>query len=102
MRIVNYSMNQKPFPFLSVREVAVASDLSIPNIYKHINLGHIEVIRLKDFKNYMIPAFSLVAFLKARAEGKFKRPAKRPEKVKPEKSETDSFEPITLTVKELA
>jgi hypothetical protein len=75
-------MNQKPFPFLSVREVAVASDLSVPNIYKHINLGHIEVIKLRDFKNYMIPAASLAAFLQARAEGKFKRPAKRADKVK--------------------
>jgi hypothetical protein len=99
MRIVNYSMNQKPFPFLSVREVAVASDLSVPNIYKHIGLGHIEVIKLRDFKNYMIPAASLAAFLRARAEGKFKRPAKRPDKVRAKKPNRDQDKAITLTVK---
>jgi hypothetical protein len=89
-------MNQKPFPFLSVREVAVASDLSVPNIYKHINLGHIEVIKLRDFKNIMIPVASLSAFLRARAEGRFKRPAKRPDKPKVTR---DQDEAITLIVK---
>jgi hypothetical protein len=62
---------------LSVIDVATATDLSVPNIYKHIALGHIEAIKPPHFKNYIIPVASLTAFLKARAEGKFVRPAKR-------------------------
>jgi hypothetical protein len=87
-----------PFPFLSVREVAVACDLSDANIYKHIELGHIEVIKRENFKNIMIPAASLAAFLRARAEGKFKRPAKRPDKLKAKRS-SDRDKSIILTVK---
>jgi hypothetical protein len=72
-------MNNKPaiFPYLSVIDVARAADLSVPNIYKHIALGHIEAIKLPNFKNYLIPAAALTAFLLARAEGKFVRPANR-------------------------
>jgi hypothetical protein len=65
------------FPYLSVIDVARASDLSVPAIYKHIDLGHIEAIKLANFKNYLIPVASLTAFLKARAEGQYVRPAKR-------------------------
>jgi hypothetical protein len=75
-------MIKPQFPFLSVREVAVACDLSDANIYKRIALGHLEAIKRENFKNYMIPAASLSAFLRARAEGKFKRPAKRVSTVK--------------------
>jgi hypothetical protein len=72
-------MNSKPaiFPYLSVIDVARATDLSVANIYKHIELGHIEVIKLPNFKNIMIPAAALTAFLLARAEGRFVRPANR-------------------------
>ena len=48
------------FPFLSVREVAVACDLSDANIYKHIELGHIEVIKRENFKNIMIPVVTVI------------------------------------------
>jgi hypothetical protein len=82
--IVIYSMSKELFPFLSVRDVALASDLSVPNIYKHIGLGHLAAIKLPNFKNYMIPAAALSEFLRARAEGRFKRPQKRSAvKVKP-------------------
>jgi excisionase family DNA binding protein len=65
------------FPYLSVQDVARAADLSVPAIYKHIEAGHIEVIKLPNFKNYLIPAAALAAFLKARAHGKFVRPPKK-------------------------
>lgn len=72
-------MNKKPviFPYLSVIDVAQAADLTVFAIYKHIALGHIEAIKLRNFKNYLIPAASLTAFLKARAEGKYVRPTKK-------------------------
>jgi hypothetical protein len=72
-------MNNKTviFPYLSVIDVARAADLSVPNIYKHIALGHIEAIKLPNFKNCLIPAAALTAFLLARAEGRFVRPASR-------------------------
>jgi hypothetical protein len=95
----SYTIMKTAFPFLSVREVAVACDLSDANIYKHIELGHIEVIKRENFKNIMIPAASLAAFLRARAEGKFKRPAKRQDKLKAKPSARDQDETITLTVK---
>jgi hypothetical protein len=77
-------MSKQLFPFLSVKEVALASDLSQVNIYKHIALGHIAAIKLPNFKNYMVPPAALAEFLRARAEGKFKRPPKRAVTVKKE------------------
>jgi hypothetical protein len=74
-------MSNKPFTYLSVIDVARASDLSVPCIYKHIALGHIEAIKLQNFKNYLIPAAALTDFLRARAEGRFVRPACRKKSV---------------------
>ena len=72
-------MKNKPavFPYLSVIDVARATDLSVPNIYKHITLGHIEAIKPPHFKNYLIPAAALTQFLKDRANGMCVRPANR-------------------------
>jgi excisionase family DNA binding protein len=66
-----------PFPFLTVNDVARATDLSIPAIYAHIHDGHIDVVKVQGFRQYMIEPAALAAFLKARAQGMFVRPPKR-------------------------
>jgi excisionase family DNA binding protein len=65
------------FPFLTVYEVARATDLTVPCIYKHIHDGHIDAVKVPGFRQYMIEPAALAAFLKARAKGQFVRPAKK-------------------------
>jgi hypothetical protein len=57
-----------PFPFLSVREVAVACDLSDANIYKHIELGHIEVIK-RELQEHHDPGCFVGGFSQGQSRG---------------------------------
>jgi excisionase family DNA binding protein len=66
-----------PFPYLTVYEVARATDLTVPCIYKHIHDGHIDVVKVSGFRQFMIEPSALNAFLKARANGIYVRPPKR-------------------------
>jgi excisionase family DNA binding protein len=66
-----------PFSYLTVYEVARATDLTGPCIYKHIHDGHIDVVRVKGFRQFMIEPSALNTFLKARAKGQFVRPPKK-------------------------
>ena len=66
-----------PFPYLTVYEVARATDLTIPCIYKHIHDGHIDVVKVQGFRQYMIEPSAMNTFLKARAKGQFVRPPKK-------------------------
>jgi excisionase family DNA binding protein len=87
------------FPFLTVYEVARATDLTVPCIYRHIHDGHIDAVKVPGFRQYMIEASSLTTFLKARANGQFVRPPKKEPKVKAKRTARDQDETITLTVK---
>jgi excisionase family DNA binding protein len=66
-----------PFPYLTVYEVARATDLTVPCIYKHIHDGHIDVVKVPGFLQYMIEPSALNAFLKARANGIYVRPPRK-------------------------
>jgi excisionase family DNA binding protein len=66
-----------PFPFLTVNDVARATGLSIPAVYAHIHDGHLDVVKVQGFRQYMIEPAALAAFLKARAKGQFVRPPSR-------------------------
>ncbi len=89
------------FPFLTVYEVARATELTVPCIYRHIHDGHLDAVKVPGFLQFMIEPAALTIFLKARANGQFVRPTKKPDKIKSKKSKLDSSEPITLTVKEV-
>jgi excisionase family DNA binding protein len=89
------------FPFLTVYEVARATDLTVPCIYRHIHDGHLDAVKVPGFRQYMIEPPALTSFLKARAGGQFVRPPKRPDKPKA-KSHRNQDQAITLTVKEVA
>lgn len=94
-------MKVKPFPYLTITDVARAADLARVTIYKHINEGNLEAIKVPGFREYMIEPAALTAFLQARVRGEYMRPPKRGA-VRPKKSFNDSSEPITLTIKEVA
>jgi hypothetical protein len=68
-------ITKQPFPFLSVQDVALASNLERVTIYRHIALGHIAAIKRESFREYLITAAALQEFLKAKAEGKYRRGA---------------------------
>jgi excisionase family DNA binding protein len=87
------------FPFLTVYEVARATELTVPCIYRHIHDGHLDAVKVPGFRQYMIEPSALTVFLKARANGQFVRPLKRPDKVKANPSARNQDETITLTVK---
>jgi excisionase family DNA binding protein len=65
------------FPFLTVYEVARATELKSACIYRHIQEGHLDAVKIPGFRQYMIEPAALAAFLKARAKGQFIRPAKK-------------------------
>jgi excisionase family DNA binding protein len=66
-----------PFPFLTVYDVARATDLTVPCVYKHVHDGHIDAMKVPGFRQYMIEPAALAAFLKARAKGQYVRPTKK-------------------------
>ena len=66
-----------PFPFLTVYDVARATDLTVPCVYKHVHDGHIDAVKVPGFRQYMIEPAALAAFLKARAKGQYVRPTKK-------------------------
>jgi excisionase family DNA binding protein len=65
------------FPFLSVRDVARATGLSIPAVYKHLEAKHLQALRPPGFTQYLISATALTEFMRARANGSYVRPPKR-------------------------
>jgi helix-turn-helix protein len=67
----------RPFPYLSVNDVARATGLTIDSIYKHIRAKHIAAIKLPNFREYMVEQSELAAFIKARANGQLVRPEMR-------------------------
>jgi excisionase family DNA binding protein len=93
-------MKAKPFPYLTITDVARAADLARVTIYKHINEGNLAAIRVQGFREYMIEPAALTAFLQARARGEYVRPPKR-QPLKP-KSSCDVDNSIVLSVKEVA
>jgi excisionase family DNA binding protein len=87
------------FPFLTVYEVARATDLTVPCIYRHIHDGHLDAVKVPGFRQFMIEPSSLTTFLKARANGQFVRPTKKLPKVKTKRLAHNHDETMTLTVK---
>lgn len=65
------------FPFLTVYEVARATELTVPCIYRHIHDGHLDAVKVPGFRQFMIEPAALTTFLKARANGQFVRPPKK-------------------------
>jgi excisionase family DNA binding protein len=87
------------FPFLTVYEVARATNLTVPCIYRHIHDGHLDAVKVPGFRQFMIEPSGLTVFLKARANGQFVRPTKKLPKAKAKRPTPDQDKAITVTVK---
>ena len=62
------------FPFLTVYEVARATELTVPCIYRHIHDGHLDAVKVPGFRQFMIEPAALTIFLKARAKRSVRSP----------------------------